>query len=258
MMDPKLMAILKKAKAVDSATAQKQGEKRTPTRRPNQVDRSYFDEPETQYLTSEQVQAQGGTASGFPSTPSGGGLFDQMGISDTPSMGGGMSAPVVDRMDVNSPAYTSSVKNSGLPDAIQKAMLESPIPQPTGLTDVPEDFIKEINPNKGMINERSQIPDLPEVYDEGDERDFYQHPIQPQVAPREIPRTQPHVVETTDLGEGEIRKMIAQEIAKALPTIIEQYFDKRVLKENVSFKAGNTTFSGTVSPLPKKRTKKRN
>ena len=48
--------------------------------------------------------------------------------------------------------------------------------------------------------------------------------------------------------------MIAQEIAKALPRIIEDYFDKRVIKENVSFKAGDTTFSGTVSPLPKKRT----
>jgi hypothetical protein len=51
--------------------------------------------------------------------------------------------------------------------------------------------------------------------------------------------------------------MIAEEIAKALPVVIEDYFDKRVLKENVQFKAGNTTFSGTVSPLPKKRTKKR-
>lgn len=258
MMDPKLMAILKKAKAVDTATAQKQGEKRTPTRRPNQVDRNYFDGPETQYLTAEQVQSQGGSAVGFPSTSSGGGggLFDQMGIGDTPSVGGGTTVPVVDRMNVNSPAYANSVKNSKLPEAIRNAMLENPIPQPTGLTDVPEEFIKELNPNRGMINERTQIPDLPEVYSESDEREYYNHPIQPQVKPREIPRTQPHVVETTDLGEGEIRKMIAQEIAKALPKIIEAYFDKRVIKENVSFKAGDTTFSGTVSPLPKKRTKR--
>ena len=241
------------------------GEKRTPTRRANNVDRSYFDGPEQDFLTAEQVQSRGGNPTGFPSTPSsggGGGLFDQMGVSDTSSMGGGVSTPTVDRMDVSSPAYETSVKNSGLPDAIQKAMLESPIPQPNGLTDVPEDFIKEINPNKGMINERSHVPDLPEVYDESDERDFYQHPIQPEVTPREIPRTQPttqrkQIGEHTEVGESEIRKMIAQEIAKALPIVIEQYFDKRVLKENVSFKAGNTTFSGTVSPLPKKRTKTR-
>ena len=70
------------------------------------------------------------------------------------------------------------------------------------------------------------------MYDEGDERDFYQHPIQPQVAPREIPRTQPHVVETTDLGEGEIRKMIAQEISKALPSVLENYFNNKIIKEN--------------------------
>jgi hypothetical protein len=160
-------------------------------------------------------------------------------------------------MDVNSPAYTNSVKNSKLPEAIQKAMLENPIPQPNGLTSVPEEFIKQINPNRGMVNEVIQTPKSHEIYSDDDERDFYEHPIEPQVRSREIPRTQPHVMETTDLGVGEIRKMIAQEIAKALPRIIEDYFDKRVIKENVSFKAGDTTFSGTVSPLPKKRTNNR-
>lgn len=254
-MDPKLMAILQKAKAVDSAAAQKSGEKRTPTR--PQVDRSYFDGPETEFLTAEQVQRRGGTPTAFPTTSqsSGGGLFDQMGISESTPMGGGVTSTVVDRMNVESPAYASSVKKSKLPEAIQKAMLETPIPQPDGVLGVSEDFIKKINPNAGMINERTHIPELPTVYNEGDERDFYNHPIQPQVKPREIPRTQPHVVETTDLSEGDIRKMIAQEIAKALPKIIEDYFDKRVIKENVSFKAGDTTFSGTVSPLPRKRTK---
>jgi hypothetical protein len=260
-MDPKLMAILKKAKAVDSAAAQKSGEKRTPTRNNTSmgVDRSYFDGPETEYLTAEQVQSRGGRPTSFPSTSSGGGgLFDQMGISDTPTGGGVQSTPLADRMSVESPAYETSVKNSGLPPAIQKAMLESPIPQPNGLTDVPEEFIKQINPGRQQINERTQIPDLPEVYSESDERDFYDHPIQPKVQPREIPRTQPQTqrVEHVEVGESEIRKMIAQEIAKALPKIIEAYFDKRVLKENVQFKAGETTFSGTVSPLPKKRTKR--
>jgi hypothetical protein len=245
MMDPKLMAILKKAKAVDTATAQKNGERRTPTRRqaPAPVDRDYFnDDTEPQYLTAEQVAQRGGSPAGFPSTPSGsggGGLFDQMGVS-----GGGptgpTSTPLADRMDVNSAAYESSVKESNLPPAIMEAMLSNPIPIGDGIgtgTEISEDFIKEINPELMGIQQpsRNEIPELPEVYSEGDEREYFDHPIQPEVRPREIPQTQRRqVVEHTEVGESEIRKMIAQEIAKALPIVIEQYFDKRVLKENVS------------------------
>ena len=264
MMDPKLAAILKKAKAVDTATAQKNGESRRPTRqRQAPVNRDYFDEPEVEYLHEGQVPNHAA-----PSSGGGGGLFDQMGVSSGGGPSGPTSVPLAERMDVNSDAYSTSVENSNLPPAIMKAMLESPIPMgdSMGGTGVSEEFIKEINPNMG----RTQVPELPQIkeeqydaYDENDERDYYSHPIQEQPRAREIPRTQPRtqprqVVEHTEVGASEIRTMIAQEIAKALPKVIEQYFDKRVLKENVSFKAGNTTFSGTVSPLPKKRTKKRN
>lgn len=250
MMDPKLAAILMKAKAVDKATAQKNGEVRKPTRQ-QPVNRDYFDTPEMEYLSEApaHVSSSGG----------GGGLFDQMGVSSGGNSGPS-SAPLAERMDVNSSAYASSVEKSKLPPAIARAMLETPIPMGDmmGGTSVSEEFIREINPNMG----RKPAPQIQEqhydTYDEDDERDFYSHPIQEQPKPREIPRTQPSTrVEHTEVGESEIRRMIAQEIAKALPIVIEQYFDKRVLKENVSFKAGDTTFSGTVSPLPKQRTKKR-
>lgn len=237
MMDPKLMEILKKAKAIDTAAAEKSGEKRTPTRKSNQVNKNYFDSPDTQYLTAEQVEGKN-----IPTPSSSGGLFDQIGVTEQPSMGS-ITAPVVDRINVNSPAYNDSVKKSKLPEAIQRAMLENPIPQPDGLLGgVPEEFIREINPqiNEGYNNED----------------DFYENPTQPSVKSREIPRTQPSSGQ--DFNESEIRKMIAQEIAKALPTIVENYFDKRVIKENVQFKAGETTFSGTVSPLPKKKRTKKN
>lgn len=257
MMDPKLAAILKKAKAVDSATAQKNGETRRPTKRQTPINRDYFDEPEVNYLQEGQIP------NSVPTSGGGGGLFDQMGVSSGGNGSGPSSTPLAERMDVNSSAYSDSVQNSNLPPAIAKAMLETPIPMGDvmGGTSVSEEFIREINPNMG----RKEVPELPPIqeqqfdsYDENDERDYYNHPIQEQARPREIPRTQPKpVTEHTEVGASEIRTMIAQEIAKALPKVIEQYFDKRVLKENVSFKAGNTTFSGTVSPLPKKRTKKR-
>jgi hypothetical protein len=250
MMDPKLAAILQRAKAVDTAVAQKNGEARikqpTPTR-------GMFDDTtdNIQYLSEHELPTHARTNTSTPQS-SGGGLFDQIGGFDGGD-GSQTSGPIVDRMNPSSPAYKTSVENSKLPEAIRLAMLENPIPQPSGVTDVNEDFIKQINPNYGqqprMITETQNQP----IYDELDEDDFYEHPIQPHVKPRELPRTQPHVTENV----GDIRKMIAEEISKALPSIIEQYFDKRLIKENVQFQAGSTTFSGTVSPLPKKGTNKR-
>jgi len=251
MMDPKLMAILKKAKAVDTAIVQKNGERRTPQRQSKPVGRDYFDEPEVEYLSEAPVNTS--------KSGGGGGLFDQMGVSS----GGGPSGPSpINRMDSSSSAYESSVGSSGLPPAIMQAMLDNPIPIGDSGTGVSEDFIREMSPNYG----KPSVPELPQIqeqqfetYNEDDEGEYYTHPIQGGDKPRGIPNTQRRqVTEHTEFDESSIRKMIAQEIAKALPTVIEQYFDKRVLKENVSFKAGSTTFSGTVSPLPKKRTKPRN
>jgi len=239
MMDPKLMAILQRAKAVDMATATKTGEMRAPSKQ-TPVSRDYFDEPEVEYLFEAPTQ----------SASRGGGLFDQMGVSSGGNDGGPSSAPLADRMDVNSKMYNESVNNSKLPESIRKAMLENPIPIGDNGTGVSVEDIKRFNPNGGQ--QKTQQPS----YSENDEKEYYNHPIEPTPQPRGIPNTQKRTItEQSGFGESDIRKMIAQEIAKALPIVIEQYFDKRVLKENVSFKAGDTTFSGTVTPLPKKRTK---
>lgn len=232
------MEILKRAKAVDNATVQKNGETRATPKRKS-VNREYFDEPEVEYLTEAPVHTT-------PSPHNGGGssLYDQMGVSS----GGGSTTQSVDRMNVDSPMYSDSVENSNLPPAIKAAMMTNPIPQPSGVTSVTPEFLAEINPLMKQIVEETKPS-----YDEIDEGDHYSHPVtQTRV---EQPRQQ--ITETTKISSSGVRKMIAEEIAKALPSIIEQYFDKRVLKENISFKAGSTTFSGTVTPLPKKRIKRK-
>ena len=228
MMDPKLAAILKKSKSVQEAVNIKDGGNRPQTRNnPTNVDRGYFDQPDVDYLTQP------------PQQQSGGGLFDQIPGMGGSSGGGQVSTPTsVDRMSVDSPVYENSVKESNLPPEVIQAMLNNRIPQPNGIQETPQEFIDQINPT--MLNEDME------------REPSYDHPITPDVKPREIPRTQPKVESVSKSG---IRKMIAEEISKALPTIIEDYFEKRMIKENVQFKAGETTFSGTVSPLPKKRTK---
>ena len=62
---------------------------------------------------------------------------------------------------------------------------------------------------------------------------------------------QEQISEPVNVDEKYLRKLIASELTKALPKIIEHYFESRLVKENVQFKAGNTIFSGTVMPMPK-------
>lgn len=113
------------------------------------------------------------------------------------------------KIDVNSPEYKQRVIGSKLPPEIQRVMLENPIQQPDapGTFSMDEEMIKQINPNYGQqtINEERPTP------------------------------TQNKVIEETtqSISEESIRKMITEEISKALPTIVENYFDKRIIKENI-------------------------
>lgn len=163
-MDPKLKAILQKAKQIDKAASK--------------------------YDT---------TSSPKPSTSTS--LFDQMGTTQVAS---------VNQVDVNSSQYQEQVKQSKLPPEIQKAMMESPIPQQSMMGEFDEQDIKDLNPG----------------YDENMGYDFM----------TEQRHTTPQVTKQKEniTSNGNIRGMIAEEIAKALPSIIEKYFDKKMIQENIN------------------------
>lgn len=109
------------------------------------------------------------------------------------------------KVDVNSETYKQRVKESKLPPEIMQAMLDNPIQQPDapGTFSMDEETIKQVNPNYGkqIVNET----------------------INPT----------PNIIKETTVNESSIRKMIAEEIAKALPSIVEKYFDKKMIQENV-------------------------
>jgi hypothetical protein len=111
------------------------------------------------------------------------------------------------KVDVNSETYKQRVKESKLPPEIMKAMLETPIQQPDspGTFSMDEEAIRQINPNYGKQNV-AQPKTLTEV------------------------RPKPS---NYSIDESLMRKMIAEEIAKALPSIVENYFDKKMIKENI-------------------------
>ena len=112
-------------------------------------------------------------------------------------------------LDVNSDTYKKRVKESKLPPEIMQAMLDNPIQQPDspGTFSMDEEMIKQVNPNYGkkVINETS--------------KNFNE----------EFTQTQKNY----SIDENLMRKMIAEEITKALPSIVENYFDKKIIKENI-------------------------
>lgn len=106
--------------------------------------------------------------------------------------------------------YNKKVKESKLPPEIQRAMLDNPIQQPDipGTFSMNEEMIKEINPNYG----KQDISQVPTSFNE-------------EVEPKQ---------NNHSIDNGQIRKMIAEEIAKVLPSIVEKYFDKKMIQENVN------------------------
>jgi len=148
---------------------------------------------------------------------SGGGLFDQVNITED---GGGVSTM---KYKPGSDEYTSAVDNSPLPDAIKEAMKKNPIQQPDMMgIDVDEDVIREI---RG------------EEYTEEDEYDFLSEDRRPKPRTRKSGVRNKQIVETHDygsgLGEEDIRRMIAEEISRVLPNIVERYFNQKLVSENV-------------------------
>jgi hypothetical protein len=130
-----------------------------------------------------------------------------------PSMELPVNRPVATKpnIDVNSENYKQKVKESKLPPEIIKAMLNNPIQQPDmpGTFSMSEELIKEINPNYGKEN-------------------YVEPPLlvgESQVDPNPKNNT---------FDEQIMRKMIAEEIAKALPSIVEKYFDKKMIQENIN------------------------
>jgi hypothetical protein len=181
-MDPRLKAILQKAKAIDERAKK-------------------YDNVDTAVLESKVSTRQV-----MPS------VYEQV-------------EPVqkaVQKVEVSSEMYKQRVKESKLPPEIQRAMIENPIPQPDapGMFSLDEEDIKEINPSYG--NQQT------DYYSEDDEIDFLEKRVTPK---RNIVEQKTTV--SSSVSEGQIRKMIAEEIAKALPTIVEKYFDKKMIQENV-------------------------
>jgi len=180
-MDPKLLEILKKAKAVDERAKK-------------------FDSVDSKVLESN-INSRAVSSVGMNE-----GMYKMETITQQPN-----NRPTP-KLDVNSETYKQRVKESKLPPEIQKLMLEKPIeqPDPVGTFSIDEEIIKELNPGYGSQK----------IYESN----------KPSMKNVESPRAQTQ----EGFDQLEIRRMIAEEIARALPSIVEKYFDKKLIQENVN------------------------
>lgn len=115
-----------------------------------------------------------------------------------------------------------------MPKEIVQAMIENPIPIPDSpyhTFELNEDFLSEINPES--VSKKTQ-----------------QRTTNPAQRLAETKRNS-----MVGLTEDEVRQIVRDEMQE----IIYEYFDQRVIKEDIQIKVGSTIFSGKLSPLPSKK-----
>jgi hypothetical protein len=186
-MDPKLLEILKKAKAIDQKAKQ-------------------YDSTSSSSLESS-VNSRRNNIPSISESIGGSIPMVEAPMTQQPTV-----SKQLPNVDINSNEYKQRVKGSKLPPEIQRIMLENPIPQPDtpGTFSMSEEMIREINPDYGNKQVNENIQFTPEYNSNQVKKETVK------------PNTQ-----------RAIRKMIAEEIAKALPSIVEKYFDKKMIQENV-------------------------
>jgi len=117
-------------------------------------------------------------------------------------------------------------EKSKMPEFIKQAMIEEPI-------DIPETpyHTFELDDVSDLVNENKQH-------------------IQ-----KQTPQKQQK--QNTNINENVIRKIVREEIEGVVRDVIEEYLDNSLVTEDIQIKVGNTTFSGNLKPLPKKRKRRR-
>lgn len=132
-----------------------------------------------------------------------------------------------------------NLPNTKMPKQIVEAMVNNPIeiPEtPFHTFDISEELVKEVNSINGGY-------------------DYEEKPLNVNRLAEANKKaiTQKQVIRESS---EDIRQIVKEEISKLLPKIIAEYFDKRVIEEQIQVKVGDTLFSGNLKPLPSKQTKK--
>jgi len=115
-----------------------------------------------------------------------------------------------------------NLDKSKMPDVIKKAMIDNPIEIPetpfhTFELDDVSDLLESTNNKKPVIKETINSN------------------------------------KNSSINENTIRKIVREEMEDLVRSVIEEYFDKSLMTEDIQIKVGGTTFSGKLKPLPKRK-----
>jgi hypothetical protein len=118
-----------------------------------------------------------------------------------------------------------NLEKSKMPDVIKKAMLENPI----------------------------EIPETPfHTFELDDVSDFI-HTNYNQENIQESKKSSLTENTSLNLNDTVIRKIVKEEMMDVVRTVIEEYFEKSLVTEDIQIRVGGTTFSGKLKPLPNKK-----
>jgi hypothetical protein len=141
--------------------------------------------------------------------------------------------------------------NSRLPENIKKAMLEKPIDlmdinRVTDKVYIDEETKRIINPDLNYTDDNDLYKEKEDLLEEE-----YNKKLK-QLYKQKNSDTINENNNSIHIDENYLKKLIDNRISKLLPEIIDNYFDKRIIGEDVQIKVGGTIFSGNLKPLPKK------
>jgi hypothetical protein len=137
----------------------------------------------------------------------------------------------------NGQAYRN-LHTTKMPKEIVEAMINNPInipDSPYHTFEATDDLIKEVNPEAYKRSPSTQ------------RRQSTGNVQAPNPAQRLAETKRTSLM--SGLSEDEVRAIVRDE----MESIIYEYFDQRVIKEDFQIKIGSTIFSGTMSPLPAKK-----
>ena len=147
-----------------------------------------------------------------------------------------VSTPINKTMSSNQ--KFKNLPHSKMPKQIIEAMINNPI-------DIPETPFHTFDVSDELVKQINSI-------DEGYEYEEKPIPNRLSQSPKKVESKRQVINESTN----DVREMIKEELIKILPKVIAEYFDQRVISEQIQVKVGNTLFSGNLKPLPSKQTKK--
>ena len=115
-----------------------------------------------------------------------------------------------------------NIEKSKMPDVIKKAMLDNPI----------------------------EIPETPfHTFELDDVSDF----VHTNYNQEDLQENKNLNNNSSSINDTVIRKIVKEEMMDVVRTVIEEYFEKSLVTEDIQIRVGGTTFSGKLKPLPNKK-----